>query len=93
MIIGVLTIDILIPASTSLKEKRVILNHIRDRVRSKFNVSVAEVDFMEKWQRANLAIAVVTAQKGFAEEVLNKIFQLLDADLSFEINHYKIEYR
>lgn len=93
MIVGLLSIEIYIPASTSLKEKRMVLNHIRDKVRKKFNVSVAEVDYLEKWQRSLIAIAMVTAKKSFAEEVLTKIFQLLDSDLSFEINKYTIEYR
>jgi uncharacterized protein len=93
MIVGVLTIDIIIPASASLKDKRMVLNHIRDRVHSKFNVSVAEVDFMDKWQRSIIAVAIVTAQRAFAEDVLTKIFQLLDVDLNFEISKYTIEYR
>lgn len=93
MIVGLLSIEIYIPASASLKEKRMVLNHIRDKVRKKFNVSVAEVDYLEKWQRSLIAIAMVTAKKSFAEEVLTKIFQLLDSDLSFEINKYTIEYR
>ena len=93
MIVGLLSIEIYIPASTSLKEKRMVLNHIRDKVRKKFNVSVAEVEYLEKWQRSLIAIAMVTAKKSFAEEVLTKIFQLLDSDLSFEINKYTIEYR
>lgn len=93
MIVGVLTIDIIIPASASLKDKRMVLNHIRDRVHSKFNVSVAEVDFMDKWQRSIIAVAIVTAQRAFAEDVLTKIFQLLDVDLYFEISKYTIEYR
>jgi len=93
MIVGLLKIEIYIPVSASLKEKRMVLNSIRDRVRKKFNVSVAEIDYLDKWQRSLIAIAMVTAKKGFAEEVLTKIFQLLDSDLSFEINNYTIEYR
>jgi len=93
MIVGILTIDIIIPTSASLKDKRMALNHIRDRVNSKFNVSVAEVDFLDKWQRSLVAIAMVSAQRAFAEDVLNKIFQLLDTDLNFEISKYTIEFR
>lgn len=93
MIVGLLTIEIFIPASASLKDKRMVLNRIRDRIHSKFNVSVAEVDFMDKWQRSLVAVAVVTSQRTFAEDVLNKIFQLLDGDLNFEISKYSIEYR
>ena len=74
MIIGLLSIEIFIPSSTSLKDKRMVLNHIRDKVRKKYNVSVAEVDFLDKWQRSLIGIALVTSQKSFAEETLTKIF-------------------
>jgi uncharacterized protein YlxP (DUF503 family) len=93
MIIGLLSIEIFIPSSTSLKDKRMVLNHIRDKVRKKYNVSVAEVDFLDKWQRSLIGIALVTSQKSFAEEMLTKIFQQLDDDYNFEISQYRIEYR
>jgi uncharacterized protein YlxP (DUF503 family) len=93
MIIGLLSIEIFIPSSTSLKDKRMVLNHIRDKVRKKYNVSIAEVDFLDKWQRSLIGIALVTSQKSFAEEMLTKIFQQLDDDYNFEISQYRIEYR
>lgn len=70
-----------------------VLNHIRDRVRQKFNVSVAEIDYQDKWQRSLIGIALVTSQKGYAEEVLTKIFQFLDTDERFEILKYSIDYK
>ena len=70
-----------------------VLNHIRDKVRKKYNVSIAEVDFLDKWQRSLIGIALVTSQKSFAEEMLTKIFQQLDDDYNFEISQYRIEYR
>ena len=70
-----------------------VLNHIRDKVRKKYNVSVAEVDFLDKWQRSLIGIALVTSRKSFAEEMLTKIFQQLDDDYNFEISQYRIEYR
>jgi uncharacterized protein len=93
MTVGVLSLDILIPDGFSLKAKRMVLNHIRDRVRQKFNVSVAEVDFQDKWQRSLIGIAMVTSQRRHAEEVLTKIFQFLDTDDRFEILNYSIEYK
>ncbi len=93
MIVGILSLEIHILNSLSLKDKRMVLNHIKDRVKKKFNVSVAEIDYQDKWQRSLIGIALVTSQKGHAEEVLNKIFQLLDTDDMFEIIKYSIEYR
>jgi len=93
MIVGLLSLEIHILNSLSLKDKRMVLNHIKDRVRNKFNVSVAEIDYQDKWQRSLIGIALVTSQKGHAEEVLNKIFQFLDTDEKFEILKYSIDFK
>ena len=93
MTIGLLTVEILIPVSASLKEKRVVLNSIKDRLRKKFNVAVAEVGYQDKWQRSLIAIVNVSSKKSFVEEVLGKVFQLLDSNLNFEIIRYNFEYR
>lgn len=93
MVVGLLSLEIHILNSLSLKDKRMVLNHIKDRIRSKFNVSVAEIDYQDKWQRSLIGIALVTSEKGHAEEVLNKIFHLLDTDDNFEIVQYSIDYK
>jgi len=93
MIIGVLNLDIHIPTSASLKEKRMVMNSIKDRLRKKYNVSVAEIGFHDKWQRAELAIVSVSGDKSFVDEALNKIFQFLDTQLEFEIIKYDFDYR
>lgn len=85
--------EIHIQNSLSLKDKRMVLNHIKDRIRQKFNVSVAEIDYQDKWQRSLIGIALVTSQKGYAEEVFTKIFQFLDNDEKFEILKYSIDYK
>lgn len=93
MFLAVLTVEIVIPGSTSLKDKRVIIKSIRDRVRKKINVSVAEVDFQDKWQRSAMAFAVVASNKKIAEETLNKVFNNLDNDFNFEIIKHSFDFR
>jgi uncharacterized protein YlxP (DUF503 family) len=92
-VVGVLSVEIFIPASRSLKDKRMILNSIKDRLHKKFNVSVAETGFQEKWQRAEISVAAISDSHKHIEEVLNKIFQLLDADVGYEITKYNFDYR
>lgn len=92
-VVGLLQIEILIPGSASLKEKRMVLKSLKDRLRKKFNVSVAEIDFQDKWQRASLAVALVAGSEGFVQEVLNKIFSYLDDDPAFEIIQFDFDYR
>ncbi len=91
MTIGVLRLEILIPSSSSLKDKRMVLNSIRDRSK-KFNISIAEIEFQDKWQRAGIAIATVSSTQTHVQETLNKVFSKLDSDYKFEIIRYKFEY-
>jgi uncharacterized protein YlxP (DUF503 family) len=91
MAIGILTIEILIPNSASLKEKRMVLNRLKDKSR-KFNISIAETGYQDKWQRSEISIVTVSAAPSHVQETLDKIFRFLDEDFTFEINKHKIEY-
>lgn len=78
MVIGVLTIDLNIDGAFSLKEKRMVLRRIRDRVRHRFNVSLAEVDGNQVWNYSRLGIAVVANQQKHANQVLSKVLELIE---------------
>jgi hypothetical protein len=73
MIVGLLTLDLHIPSANSLKEKRLIIKSITDRIKSKFNVSVAEVDANNLWQRSVIGIAVVSNETVMINRVFEKI--------------------
>ena len=73
MVIGVLRLTLYMSESGSLKGKRRILRSIKDRLRSQFNVSVAEVDHQDLWQKAELAIALAAADREYADKVLQTI--------------------
>jgi uncharacterized protein len=68
-VIALLTLDIHIPHAQSLKDKRMILRSLRDRLRAKFNVSVAEVDHQDLWQRAQMSVVMVGSDEGFLQKV------------------------
>lgn len=91
MVVGLANIDIHIPASGSLKGKRHVLKRIKDRVRNKFNVSIAEVDHNELWQRTTLGVAVVSNQKQFANQVLSEVVDLVNKENGVQILDYSIE--
>jgi len=61
--ITLLTIELIIPHAQSLKDKRREVRGLKDRIRSKFNASVAEVGYQNKWQRAVLAVCLVGSDK------------------------------
>ncbi len=62
----------------SLKEKRQILKSLKDRLHQRFNVSAAETDHQDLWQRAELTAAVVTTDRRHAEEVLRQADRLVE---------------
>jgi len=90
--VGVLVIEIIIHSSASLKEKRFVINSIRDRLRKKFNVSVAEIDFLDKWQRSQIGIATIGNEYGHVESSLQNIFRFLDDSPDYEIVNYTYDY-
>jgi uncharacterized protein len=71
--IGVLTLELRLEDSHSLKEKRHVVKGLRDRLRNKFNVSVAEIDCQDLWQRSVLAAVTVSADRVQAEKVLQSV--------------------
>ena len=71
--VGVLTLDIHIEGAHSLKEKRHVVKGLKDRLRVKFNVSVAEIDAQDLWQRGVVAVALVSADRQHAETVLQSV--------------------
>lgn len=71
--IGVLTLELRIEQSHSLKEKRHVISSVREKLRHKFNVSVAEIDHQELWQRSVLAAVTVSADRVHAENVLQAV--------------------
>lgn len=78
MIIGVLRVEIEIPHADNLKAKRAVLNRVKDRVRNKFNVSIAEVEANEVWNYAELGIACVANDQRHANQVLSKIAEFVE---------------
>ena len=72
MPVGVLTLEIQLPYAHSLKEKRAVLNRMRDRLRARFNVAVAELDHQDAWQQAVLGVDGAAADiDGRADHALN----------------------
>ena len=72
MVVASLTWELTLPGCSSLKEKRSVVRSLRDRLRAKFNVSVAETAFQDVHTRAQLSIALVATDARFAESVLEK---------------------
>jgi hypothetical protein len=77
--VGVVTIELAIPESLSLKDKRRVLKSIKDRLRARFNASVAEVGHLESRQRATLAAAMVSNDGKYLHGGLDKMVDFVRA--------------
>jgi uncharacterized protein YlxP (DUF503 family) len=78
MVIGVLRFVLQIPGAGSLKGKRHVLRKVVDRVRARFNVSVAEVADNDLWQKATIGVAAVGNDRAFVNEVLDKVLRSVE---------------
>src|SRR3954467_16003316 len=73
MVVGVLRLALVIRSARSLKDKRHALKRILDRVRARYNVSIAEVGDNDVWQRALVGLTAVANDRSFVNEVLDKV--------------------
>ena len=71
--VGVLTLELRLDTSHSLKDKRQVVKGLKDRLRHKFNVAVAEIDHQDLWQRALVAAVTVSSEQHHAEEMLQAV--------------------
>jgi uncharacterized protein YlxP (DUF503 family) len=71
--VGLLTLQLHIEHAHSLKEKRHVLRSLKDRLRKRFNVSVAEVDGQDTWQRSVVAVAMVSGDRQRVQDLLARV--------------------
>jgi uncharacterized protein YlxP (DUF503 family) len=95
MVVGIGIIDLMVHESSSLKTKRRVVKSILGRVRSKFDLSIAEVGDQDKWQKSRLGFAVVSNEGGHAHRMLETVIgfvenlhlaEVVNADI--EVVHY-----
>jgi uncharacterized protein YlxP (DUF503 family) len=85
MLVALERFDLRIPAVASLKQKRHVLKTLTNAIRSKFNVSVAEVEHHDLWQRATIAVSAVAGEAYHAKRVLHEVEKLIDRWAEVEI--------
>ena len=91
MTIGVLQIDFLIPGARSLKDKRRVMQSLKQVMRNRYNCAVAEVDYQDIWRRARLAVCVVSDESKHANQQLNEIVRFASSKAGAELLDYRIE--
>lgn len=91
MVVGTLKIVFLLEDNRSLKGKRKIVRSMVDKVKARFNVSVAEVGANDKWQRIELGLSTVGNERGYVDSTLNNILSFLEAMYLAQLVDFKLE--
>lgn len=91
MIVGTCEIELFIFESNSLKDKRQVIKSLIQRIKSRFNVSISEIDYLDLWNRSLIGVAVVSNSKTICESSIDKIISFIDNDERVEITNYLIE--
>jgi len=91
MSVALLLLEIRLPLSHSLKEKRRIIQSVFARIKKNFNVSIAEIESQDLWQKANIGIASINTSFPELNTTLNHIVNFIENFSEIEIMNYKIE--
>lgn len=85
-------IELFLPACQNLKEKRAIVKSLIGKLRSRYNLSVAEVAYQEQWQRTELGIAAVANEISFLQQEMQAAIRLVENHPDVELIHVDTEY-
>ncbi|NLL19581.1 MAG: DUF503 domain-containing protein [Clostridia bacterium] len=91
MLAGLCSIELHLEGVTSLKEKRRIIKSLIQRIHNRFNVSVAEVEYQDYWQRAKLGVACVSNESKHICHVLQQVVNFINRCPEVDLADYSIE--
>jgi uncharacterized protein YlxP (DUF503 family) len=91
MVIGLLEIELSMPESRSLKDKRMVLKSLKDRIGNKFNVSVAETAYHDQRRFASMAAVVVSGDSSHAHRILEAVARFVENDGGAVVCEYRIQ--
>lgn len=91
MVVGVCTVELFIAGSQSLKDKRQVIHGLKDRLRSKLNLSVAEVEGQDLWQKAILGMACVSNESRHVSQVLEQALNMMKSMPAVEVVRSQVE--
>jgi uncharacterized protein YlxP (DUF503 family) len=95
MVVGVAKLRLRLPENHSLKGKRKVIKRICDRIRHRFNVSVAEIDSQDLWQASEIGLSAVGNEGGYINSKLDKVINFVEdlhlaeiVDVQMELIHF-----
>lgn len=90
--IAIVSVSLYVPEAQSLKQKRMILRSLKDRIRNKFNVSIAELDGQDKWQRSTLGFAMIGTDNRYMDSCLQNMLSYIHDFHGCEVCDHVIEF-
>lgn len=93
MIVGVLRVELSLPGSHSLKDKRRLLRSLLDRLHQTFHVSAAEIDHQDSWRHAEVGVSCVSNSAAHANAVLSKVLTVVEREAEIVITGVEMELR
>ena len=90
--VALVTVELFIPFAHSLKEKRSVVRGLKDQLRARFNVSVAEFGYQDKWQRALIGVCMLSGDKHKLEADMARVQKLCEEMTRIEIIDIKQEW-
>lgn len=93
MIVGVLRVELSLPGSNSLKDKRRLLRSLLDRLHQSFNVSAAEIDHLDNWRQAEVGVSCVSNEAAHANSVLSKVLTVVERETEMILTGVEMELR
>lgn len=91
MVVGLLRLELSIADAFTLKDKRRVVKSLKDRIAHRFNVSVSEVDALDRIRTAVIGVAMVSNDHGYVEGGLSKVVDLVRAEPRATLEDYEIE--
>jgi uncharacterized protein YlxP (DUF503 family) len=91
MRVGVCKIELFISESFSLKDKRRVMNSIKQKLRNRFNVSIIEIPVNSQWKRGDLGISCVGLDEGGVRSTMDQIIRFIEEDDRFEVSDITVD--
>ena len=91
MVVGVVKLLILISSSNNLKEKRMVLRSLKNKLRNNFNISIVEIGDHDKWQKSTLALATIGSDNARVNSIISNIINNLGKNKQIQLLDYETE--
>lgn len=91
MTVGILTLELFIPQSNSLKEKRMVMHSLKARLRNRFNVAIAQTGSLDKWQKAELAVVGVENDRKVVNSTLSEVLNFIETSEDVSVISHDLE--